>query len=711
MTKKVSDINSENSKKQINLRPKNQARRPRKLIKKHHFFSAKKSPINDMADLKGGEKLSFIYVKAEKHNPPKFLGNILRVTIFGILMIIIINSINIYFKSKTLAQDVVTKTAEGYSFLIDAGKSASQIEFENAISAFDKASESFGSAQGDLWFISTDKTFYSKDGSLKQAATALLNGGKHFAEAGKYFLAAVEEYNKIPLYFVAKNQNPDKRTLSITEPLKIGLQKTDLAIQEIEKATKEMEGLDPDTLPISVRTRAIFAKQSLEEVTKTLKSTAEHFPALLKLLGDRYPHRILVLLQNNNEIRATGGFIGSYAIIDLNDGYIEKLEVHDVYDIDGSFGEIIPPPEEFLPFTKNWRFRDSNYSPDFPTSAAKAMWFMQKQGGAGVDTVIAINQGLLRDLLEITGPVQVGNFGKLDSSNYNLLLSFVIEGKVWGAENPKHILKVFVPAFKDAILKEENVGKLTSKLYRAIQQKHIMMYSAHEDIQALFDSLNVSGRLHEIREKEDYLSVVNIAVGGTKSEQFMDENIDHKTSISSSGTLTNEITVKRTHLWTDQVYLDWKRVLNRYGFSDLPDPIIDILGRGKNDVITRVYVPKDSKIIDSKSTNTIQTKYDPDTDRTYFTTRMQTSAGETSELKITYTLPFSLSFSPADTYRLTIDKQPGSSGSILNKLIEIDSEIKNIGTFPSEAEITSSSIEYSTNLVYDKYFAAAFTQD
>lgn len=710
MAKKLSDIKSDKSGNKLDLRSKYQRKRSRKFIKEKNVFYKHENPIHEVSDLKGQKKEQYIYVKGKQFKPPQYLGNLVRIGFAGFLILLIINTINVYFTGKNIEEDISVTAYQGYNYLVDAGKSATKIQFDNALSAFDMALENFNDAEKDLWFINQDKTFYAQEDSVGQAVNALLESGKHFAVAGKYFLEALEEFNKIPVYFVAKNKGGDIDTPSITDALKDGLEKTDLAIGEISEAQLKMVTINEKTLPPEVRSRVTLAKNKIEEVSSTLSATSEHFPALLKLLGDRYPHRYLILFQNNNEIRPTGGFIGSYVIMDVNEGYIEKLETYDVYDIDGSYGGIIEPPDEFKSFTSNWRFRDSNYSPDFSVSAKKARWFLEKEGGPTVDTVIAINQGLLRDLLEITGPIQVGDFGKLDYENYNLLLSYVIEGKVWGEEDPKHILKVFVAEFKKAILKEENISKVSSKLYKAIQQKHIMMYSADEEIEALFNSLSVSGTVHKSASDEDYLSIINISTGGTKSEQFIEENITHKTHIDKYGAVIDKVTLKRTHLWTDAIYIDWKKTLSEYGFSTMPDQLIDILGRGRNRVSIRIYVPDGSILLD-KSRDDIEVKYDKDLKKAYFFTTMEIKAGESEEITIEYQLPYALDLKPAASYKLFVDKQPGSRGSIFTKELSTDPEIETLAIFPDGSKVSKNSITYATNLVYDRYFSGVFTAE
>lgn len=711
MTKRITDLKKDSSNSSIDLRGKyaNREKEAEKLKKKKNTFYKKESPIKEVKDLSGGKQENYIYIKGTQHKPPKYLGNLIRVGMMGFFILLVINTINVYFIGKTIEADISATAYEGYNYLIDAGKSATKIQFDTALVAFDKAIDNFSQAEEDLWFINLDQSFYAEDNNIGVAVTALLESGKNFAEAGKFFLDAIEEFNKIPIYFVSKNDSTSTLTPSLTDTLKDGLGKTDLAINEISQAAEKIEKIDENRLPSEVGSRVAFAKEKIEEVSATLNATQKHFPALLKLLGDRYPHRYLILFQNNNEMRPTGGFIGSYAIMDVNDGYIESLETHDVYDIDGTYGGIIEPPEEFKAFTSNWRFRDSNYSPDFSVSAKKARWFLEKEGGPSVDTVIAINQGLLEDMLDITGPIQVGNFGKLNSDNYELLLSFVIEGKVWGAEDPKHILKVFVPLFKEAILKEENIGKVSSKLYKAIQQKHIMMYSADEDIQALFETLGISGKVHETQKNEDYLSVINISTGGTKSDQFIEEKINHDTKIDKYGKVIDEVGISRTHMWTDETYMEWKKVINAYGFTYIPDQVIDILGRGRNRVNTRIYVPQGSVLLDSNGAD-VMTKYDKDLRKTYFLVTMEVKAGETDEVWIQYRPPITMSFSPSSTYKLIIEKQPGSVGSIFTKTVTTDPEIENVAVYPTEAKVNETTATYATNLVYDRYFSGVWSK-
>jgi len=712
MKKKIIDIVKNKFKGTVNLREKNLKKKVLNEEKDEVFFEKRDTPIKKIIDIRGEKEEHFQYVKGRRFNPPKFIGEIVKMAFLGFLIILIINAANVYIIGKNLEKDITETAHSAYENLLSASKNTGKIQFEKAQKEFDEALENFNQAENELWFVSKMKSFYSDTNTLSLAADALINGGRDFSIAGKNFVLAVEQFSKIPVYFTAQNSEEEdkKQDLpSITETLKEGLKYTNIAISKIKKASEKINKVEEKRLPKDLGERMKMAKEKINTVEDTLDAIQKHFPALLTLLGDRYPHRYLILLQNNNEMRPTGGFIGSYIIFDINDGYIENLKTHDVYKLDGSYTGIIEPPEEFKNFTSNWRFRDSNYSPDFYYSASKARWFLEKEGGPTVDTVIAINQGLLTSLLDITGPIQVGNFGKFNSQNYNLLLSYVIEGKVWGPEDPKHILKVFIKEFKKELIKTENLAKIISILYKATMQKHILLYSSDGDIQALFEELKIAGRTHDVKKGEDYLSVINISIGGSKSEQFVREEITHTTEVSKLGEVVDEVVIKRTHMWNDEILKEWTKIIKDYGFSFLPSNLVDILGRGANKVVMKVYVPTGSILISSNRED-IKKLYDSDTKKDYFMTIVSVNAGESDEVVIKYRPPITLRLNPVDTYKLITEKQPGSVGSSFTKILKTDSSLKNLSFYPPECANYGNETSYFGDLVYDRFFSEVISK-
>jgi len=139
------------------------------------------------------------------------------------------------------------------------------------------------------------------------------------------------------------------------------------------------------------------------------RDLAQNLPALL---GAEKPVIYLVLLQNNLELRPTGGFIGSFALVTFENGKLINTELFDVYTADGQLKGYVEPPSPIINYLgeESWFLRDSNWDPDFPTSARRAEWFLTKSISKEVDGVIGINLDVVASALKYTGPVELADF-------------------------------------------------------------------------------------------------------------------------------------------------------------------------------------------------------------------------------------------------------------------------------------------------------------
>jgi len=146
---------------------------------------------------------------------------------------------------------------------------------------------------------------------------------------------------------------------------------------------------------------------------------------------DNVERRFLVLLQNNMELRPGGGFLGQYAILKIKNGGITSSFFEDANLLDQRITANVPAPYPFKRMIgiKNWKFRDSNFSPNFPTNVEKAKYFYRLAGGNNsFDGVIAINSNVLSDVLKITGPITVpGYLDEFTSENVILKLEEKVE--------------------------------------------------------------------------------------------------------------------------------------------------------------------------------------------------------------------------------------------------------------------------------------------
>ncbi|MFA5318027.1 MAG: DUF4012 domain-containing protein [Patescibacteria group bacterium] len=116
---------------------------------------------------------------------------------------------------------------------------------------------------------------------------------------------------------------------------------------------------------------------------------------LHSLLFEEQEQVYLILLQNNTELRPTGGFIGNYGILKIKEGRITSLYIDDIYNLDKLAEEkleIIPPEPLRKYFNRErWFLRDINWSPDFSISAHRAWAMYLLEGGQEkIDGIIAV---------------------------------------------------------------------------------------------------------------------------------------------------------------------------------------------------------------------------------------------------------------------------------------------------------------------------------
>ncbi|MBI5152801.1 DUF4012 domain-containing protein, partial [Candidatus Peregrinibacteria bacterium] len=448
-----------------------------------------------------------------------------------------------------------------------------------------------------------------------------------------------------------------------------------------------IEKINTSILPGDFSAKITKLTEQIASMRALMPPTPTFIKGLSALLGADKKHTALILLQNDSESRPTGGFIGSVLFAEVQNSRM-SLTFQDVYDIDRGFEGNVEPPEEIKNLTDKWFFRDSNYSPDFPTSARKAIWFYEQEKHIKVDTVIAINQSLLQKLLEITGPISVEGLAKpLDKNNYQTIISYIVESKLTVPYQPKKVLKDFIEVFQKQFYSVKKPAKIANVFLKEISAANILGYSDIAEVENLFKFIGMDGAMIATSQNEDYLNVIATSINGNKTDSFIDQEISHTTYVYSNSELINEVSISRHHNYSRADEAKIKSILADFGYTDVPEWIMEIFGKARNKAIFRVYVPKGSEFIaaDGKIKN-IKTLYDKDTDKTYFSFIMNVHPGQTITANLRYKLPFKLDYANPAAYRLITQRQPGLIISKFTKKIIADGSLEILYSYPSNAE-------------------------
>lgn len=377
---------------------------------------------------------------------------------------------------------------------------------------------------------------------------------------------------------------------------------------------------------------------------------------LLSLFGSG---KFLVLFQNNSEIRSSGGFIGSYAVVEVKNYEIQSLTFNtNIYALDNEFGKsnFILSPEPLNKFTegKTWALRDSNYDASFPDAGSDITYFYEKETGDKIDGVVALNAKIIIDLLKLTGPIYLPKYNLTISADnfygetqYQVEKAYYDNPENWVINEPKSFLKDLYPEILSRAISSKMalLGLLKSEL----EKKEIVFYFKDPSKEELVLKQNLGGKvfsgqglkdLFRARSFVDSLYINSNSYSGNKSSLSIKENVDYKiTSTSDYGPKMYQVALKISRIHT--------------GSYDWPD--------GKNIEWLRIFVPEQAQFLEAKlnekniSSDVEIASEGEEESLAYFGTEITTEPGQANILEINYLI----SYEP--DYRLLVQKQPGKN--------------------------------------------------
>ena len=368
--------------------------------------------------------------------------------------------------------------------------------------------------------------------------------------------------------------------------------KLDLVWTNIPLIKEELHSINPSRYPedfrgIRIRFWLDEARKILEETEPIVSRGREILEIAPALLGS--PKRTyLVLFQNAAELRPTGGFITGFSLLTIKGGTVLSNDFHsgayfaESYPLELGFS----PPKPLSKYLNvgKWHFQDSNYWPDFPSTARGIMTVWGKSRLPKVSGVVALNTEVAADLLNLTGPIRLSGYdldlantglpddcrqGGRDFTSVNLIcrLEYYVEKapKSKGTEARKVILDLI----SDAVIKKissssaEIWPKLVDLVFKNLAQKNLMIYAAAEKEQALISDFGYAGEVREFTG--DYLYVNDSNFGGLKTNLYMQETVEQSLQELEDGTWRKTVKIKYYNPvpydgWLSGYYKDFVRI-------------------------------------------------------------------------------------------------------------------------------------------------------
>lgn len=405
---------------------------------------------------------------------------------------------------------------------------------------------------------------------------------------------------------------------------------------------------------------------------------------LPNILGHDEPRSYLLLAQNEDEIRATGGFISGIGLLTLDNGDILSLDFQDASSFDlaslvansSAYG-YPPQPLEELMGAEYFLLRDANYWPDFPLAAQKAMELYKiGRPEAEIDGVIAIDQQFIAMLVEATGPIPVAGSDTV-ITGANTVQSFrnafnIKEGQTnaeW-FQNRKAFLSTFSAAIREKIETDPaslDIVTLARNMYTALNSRHLQLFMSDVEVTAVLTQLDWDGRL-ENPTNQDFLLVLDTNMGFNKTNLHINRAFEYQVDLSAplpQAHLT--ITYHHTGPANDAPCLQWVPYDNAPTYQEVADQCYFNFLRVYTPLesqlqwATQHIIPAEMLITGNPWEHEGQT-INEFADFTTFTNFIMVPRTQTLSTELVYTLPETVIVEEANqkVYRLWLRKQAGS---------------------------------------------------
>ena len=434
----------------------------------------------------------------------------------------------------------------------------------------------------------------------------------------------------------------------------------DPVIVKLDEAGEELKKIDAEKYNINIlglykndlRPGIKFAQQTLSQAREygpDAKEALLIFPGILGVgTGEQ---RYMIIMQNDAEIRATGGFWTNFATFKVRNALLTSdFTSKDMYSIDIALDAIdkyvtFPTvPEAYNKFLKVERqyARDSNISPDFPTAIERFntpfyKYAMQVNPSEykPVDGYIAINTEVVREFIEITGPVNV-NGVIFNKDNVVLELEKIASLSLAQQVGRKKVLGDLMESMLKNVFESDSFlwPKLIEKGVDLMNRKQILVYLNDPNGQRLVEKYNYGGRIID-QGRSDYMFFVSTNLGGDKTNMFTDRSYTSDVTMDNGKVLR---TVKVTYTYPEPgpEYIDFRKRYQDW---------------------FRLYVPEGSELVSLTGNEDNKVYTDKERGKVYFGGFMTLVPGETKTIEFKYYIPNNLLGN--NEYNLYVQKQSG----------------------------------------------------
>lgn len=277
-----------------------------------------------------------------------------------------------------------------------------------------------------------------------------------------------------------------------------------------------------------------------------LGSLRTFVPNALQILGPPGSERTyLVLLQNNAELRATGGFLSAFALIEFKHGIPVNIDFQDVYGKIDDHEYIAPPYPMDILLEKDsatyagHSFRDANFNPDFPQAVQDLLGFFHRTyPDTTLDGVFALNFSVLENIIGLYEPLEL-NQHELTRTNLFETLENVVSDidrhNLDALASRKNIINDFARVtLRRMAFTPWKWRELSDLVTRSLNEKEILLTFIRPSLARKVNRLGWDGAFPSPDPKHpaDVLGVNVSNFGGMKSDRYITRDVHYSVELT-----------------------------------------------------------------------------------------------------------------------------------------------------------------------------------
>jgi len=603
--------------------------------------------------------------------------------------------VGLIFIYKQPAQNIYAQGLAGKDSFLKAQDQLVNQQFEDAKESLEKAVSHFEIAQDEIKKLRWLKIVPWLDNQLAAVDNLLvagINTGQSLQKMNNLTIKIITSFQKEEDISLANLSREETRQL--LENIYLAKPVLEESKTSIDKAVEHINKIPQKGLLKNIKEATEPLKEKVPQLQKGIDQAISASQIIPFIAGYPDQKTYLFLLQNNTEMRPTGGFIGTYGILKVQDGDIKYFKTDNSYNLDkAAEGWLnVEPPWPLTRYNKvfKWFLRDSNWSPDFPTSAQKAEWFYHQEKGLekNIDGVIAVTPTFIQSLLALTGEITVNGLtfnqdNLVDTLQYQVEQGFLRQGLA--ESERKEIIGVLSKKLLDNILAlpTSNWPDLWQIFTQNVAQKHILIYIEDNNTQNFILKENWGGAIKDVNH--DYLAIIDANLASLKSDPGVERTIEYTIQQDNNNFIADlKITYK------NKGSITWKTTRYR--------------------TYTRVYVPYGSKLlksegamVDCKLTEEGSVDTTEELNKTVFGTFICIEPDEEKSLFFKYKLPDNITtLFKRGSYHLLWQKQPGTANYPFSINIKLNKKMQSIQSIDKVSVNSNNEISIAADLSLDR---------